>query len=104
MTKANRSISKARQTQGKSSKLALFIVLGGAVILGIAEFVVLRQKPALVTAQVSGGPRLTTDKELVDLGDIRLGNPVQVSFELKNSGDQPLQFSEAPYIEVKEGC
>ena len=58
--------------------------------------------PAAV--EVSGAPRLRVDRELVDLGDIPLGRTVQVDFRLTNVGDQPLRFTETPYIEVVEGC
>ena len=33
-----------------------------------------------------------------------LGKTVQVDFKLTNVGDQPLTFTEAPYVEVVEGC
>ncbi len=33
-----------------------------------------------------------------------LGQTVEVSFQVSNAGDQPLRFSQAPYIEVLEGC
>ena len=29
---------------------------------------------------------------------------VEVSFEITNTGDQPLRLSEPPYVEVVEGC
>ncbi len=52
----------------------------------------------------NSGPKLAADKEKIDLGNVPLGQTVSVSFEITNVGDQLLQFSEAPYIEVKEGC
>jgi phospholipid/cholesterol/gamma-HCH transport system substrate-binding protein len=33
-----------------------------------------------------------------------VGDRVEVSFQLTNVGDQALRFSEAPYVEVVEGC
>jgi len=33
-----------------------------------------------------------------------LGKTVEVSFLLTNVGDKTLQFTQAPTIEVKEGC
>jgi hypothetical protein len=47
---------------------------------------------------------LKADKEKVDLGQVKLGQNVKVAFVLTNVGDKPLRFTEAPYIEVKEGC
>jgi Lon protease-like protein len=54
--------------------------------------------------EVSGQPRLRVDRELIDLGDVRLGQAVEVAFVLTNVGDQPLRVTDAPYAEVVEGC
>ena len=104
MAKTRRSTVKGRKSQTSGGKLPLFLVLGGALILIVAAFFAFQKKPSSFAPQVSGRPNLTADKTSVDLGDVKLGNPVEVSFELKNSGDRPLQFSKAPYIELIEGC
>jgi hypothetical protein len=101
---AIQSNAKRKQNPRARSKIPLFLMLGGAAILIAALFFVFRKPAPPYTPEVSGGPSLKADKEKVDLGDIRLGRTVQVSFTIKNVGDQPLQFSDAPYIEVKEGC
>lgn len=49
-------------------------------------------------------PQLISDREAIDLGDVKLGEPVSVTFTLTNAGDGPLRFNEAPYVEVVEGC
>ena len=54
--------------------------------------------------EVSGAPRLTTDKEKVDLGTLALGQTVEVKFEVTNTGDKPLNFTDAPYVQVVKGC
>jgi hypothetical protein len=54
--------------------------------------------------EVAGAPRLKVDKESIDLGDRKVGQLVSASFEITNVGDQPLRFTEAPYIEVAAGC
>src|SRR3972149_8616595 len=51
----------------------------------------------------NSGPKLAADKAKIDLGNVRLGQTVNASFEITNVGDQLLQFREAPYIEGKEG-
>jgi hypothetical protein len=96
--------SKGRQSQGRNNRLPIYLIIGGAVVLLIAAFFAFRQKPAPVTPQVTGGPSLKADKDTVDLGDVKLGSPVQASFTLTNVGDQTLQISKAPYVEVIEGC
>lgn len=96
--------SKSRKPQTKSSKLPLFLVIGGALILIAIAFFAFQKKPTPIKLEVTGGPGLKVDKEKVDLGDMKLGSTAQVSFEITNVGDQPLLFSKAPYVEVKEGC
>ncbi len=83
----------------------LWLMLGGGIIVVIASFALLRGNSAPKTPiEVAGAPSLKVDKQQVDLGNETLGQTVQVSFELTNVGDQTLRFSEAPYVEVKEGC
>lgn len=80
------------------------IIVAGVVLIGVA---VLSGNPAAApktTPQVSGSPALQVDKEKVDLGNVKLGQTVSVSFEITNVGDQPLTFHEAPYVEVAVGC
>jgi hypothetical protein len=84
----------------------LFIAIGGVFLIG-AAFLILRgnQNPQTLAAiEVHGAPGLKVDKEQVDLGDVHLGQTVKVSFQVTNVGDQPLQFSAQPYVEVVEGC
>ena len=104
MAKAKTSASKGKQNQGKNSKLPLFLLLGGALILLIVAFFAFQKKAPSYISEVSGVPSLKTDKDKIDLGDVKLGKTVQVAFEFTNIGDKPLQFSKAPYIEVLEGC
>ncbi|BCY16607.1 MAG: DUF1573 domain-containing protein [Anaerolineae bacterium] len=104
MSKSRRGVSKSRQVQRQQNKLPLIMALAGAAILLIASFFAFQKKPASFTPEVTGGPSLKADKEKVDLGTVKLGQTVEVSFEIRNVGDQPLKFSKAPFIEVKEGC
>ncbi len=95
----------ARQRR-RTQRIWLFLSLGGMFLIG-AAFLLFRgnQNPqSLAAIEVNGAASLKVDKEQVDLGDVRLGQTVQVSFQLTNVGDQPLRFSEQPYIEVVEGC
>ncbi len=54
--------------------------------------------------EVSGSPSLKVDKQKVDLGNVKLGQTVDVKFTLMNVGDKTLRFNKAPYIDVVEGC
>jgi hypothetical protein len=79
-------------------------VLAGAVLLGIVALLAWRTNTRLADSARTGTPKLTVDQQKVDLGDVRLGQTVAVTFALTNTGDAPLHFAEAPYIEVVEGC
>jgi hypothetical protein len=57
-----------------------------------------------VPVEVKGLPSIKLDRDKFDLGDVPLGQTVQVSFQVANVGDQQLRFSELPYVEVVEGC
>jgi hypothetical protein len=89
------------------SKAPLLIIAGGVALVAIAGLLIFgggtpASPPAAV--EVSGAPALKVDKEKVDVGDVRLGESVTVNFELANAGDQPLRFTEQPYVTVVEGC
>ncbi len=100
--------SHKRPTSRRRSASAfgpLLLVLGGALLLGLTAFLFWRgQAASAVPIEVSGAPRVKADKEKVDLGDVPLGQTVQVSFEIANVGDQPLRIAQAPFVEVVEGC
>lgn len=81
--------------------------LGGVILLGLIGFAAWRGGKTTApsfTPEASGGAKLKADQELIDLGDVHLGQTVAVAFELTNVGDRPLKFTEQPYIEVVEGC
>jgi HYDIN/CFA65/VesB-like, Ig-like domain len=98
-------IRKSKNTAGRP-KLPLFLALGGALVLVIAGLGLWasRKPPTISGPAQTGAPRLQVDQDKIDLGEVKLGQTVKVSFKLNNAGDQPLRFSEAPYIEVVEGC
>ncbi len=104
MAKTRKTTSRDRPIHRQGSRMPLFFVLGGVALLVIVAIFALQQNTTPYTPEVTGKANLTADKDKIDLGNVKLGNPVEVSFELKNTGDQPVRFTEAPYVEVKEGC
>lgn len=89
----------------KKSPWPLVVLVSGSLLL-ILAFVVAYTEPWKPKAklEVAGTPSLKVDQEKVDLGNVKLGRTVEVSFQLTNVGDQTLRFKGAPTIEVKEGC
>ncbi len=99
----SKKYSKKRKRQN-AKWLPILIALGG-ILLVVGAFLALRDKPApKVPIEVKGSPSLKADKEKIDLGDVKLDQTVEVSFQLTNVGDKPLRFSKQPYIEVAAGC
>lgn len=96
----------APKQQRPASRAPLFIVLGGVVLIGLAVVLLASsgQPAPKATPEVTGAPSLKADKDKVDLGTVPLGQTVTVAFDLSNVGDQVLRFTEAPYIEVAQGC
>ena len=86
----------------------LAIVAGGLILLAVAAYALWGNGAARPGAnfkpEVTGAPKIKVDRDKVDLGDVKLGQTVDVSFEITNLGDQPLRLAEAPYVEVVEGC
>jgi len=101
---SNKSKKRAAQKQSVSSA-SLLVVLGGLVLIGAAILLIVSANSAPPAAvEVSGAPSLKVDREKVDLGTVKLGQTVSVSFELTNVGDRPLRFTGKPYIQVAAGC
>jgi len=96
----------SKRRKQKSIWPRVMLAAGGLVLILAAVFAFSQSSKPKPTAaiEVSGSPSLKVDKETVDLGKKRLGQQVKVSFQLTNVGDQPLRFTSAPTIEVKEGC
>jgi len=96
---------KYNRKSKKKSPWSLAVLVSGGLLL-ILAFVFAYTEPWKPKAkvEVAGGPSLKVDQEKVDLGIVKLGRTVEVSFQLTNVGDQTLRFKEAPVIEVKEGC
>jgi hypothetical protein len=80
--------------------------LGGVILLGLIGFAAGRVEKASprFTPEAVGSAKLKVDRQQVDLGNVQLGQTVAVAFELTNVGDQPLRFTDQPYVEVVEGC
>jgi len=83
----------------------LVLLLAGGLLLVIGAILAFNKSPQpTVPIEVNGAPSLKVDQEKVDLGNVKLGQTVQVKFTLTNVGDQNLRFSKTPYVEVVEGC
>lgn len=107
MKKAYRPKSRPPRRGGSALGIGL-VTVGGLVLLAAAAIAFWSNGGSgpspNFTPAVKGAPRLSADKQKIDLGDVKLGQTVQASFEIVNVGDQTLQLTQAPFIEVMEGC
>lgn len=99
-----RSQRKSRAAAGQKGMTWPLVLVVSGILLVLGAFVALRKPAPEVAIEVQGAPGLRADRQEIDLGDIRLGTTVEATFRLSNVGDQPLRFTEPPYIEVREGC
>ena len=87
-----------------------FVVIGvGALLIIVVGFLAWRggtssAKSASATPQVTGGPKLSVDRDSIDFGKLPLDQTVRAEFKLKNIGDQPLRIVGEPRVELVKGC
>ncbi len=84
---------------------APFALIGLAAIIGIGYFVfTLAYRPPRSPNAGVVGPRLQVDTEQVNLGKRVFDQPVRATFNLKNVGDDTLNFSVPQVVTALEGC
>jgi cell division septal protein FtsQ len=99
--------SKKTQNRKAPSNLPLYAALAGVLLIALALFVLWKSgqpSQAIVPVEVQGQPSLKVDRDRLDFGDVKLGQTVTATFTLSNVGDETLQITGAPTIQVLEGC
>lgn len=105
----NQKIKKRRATRSdkKQRNLIVLMVAIGIVLVVVGIGIAGGEDaatPDLALTERSGQASLKVDRELIDFGDVKLNTNLTFEIEVTNVGDQPLEFSRTPYVEVKEGC
>ena len=96
---------RSRKRKQRNRWVPLVLGAGGLLLLVLAVLALRGGGSGSKAAiEVNGAPAIQVDKEQVDLGEVKLGQTVEVAFKITNVGDQPLRLSEQPYVEVVEGC
>lgn len=102
---------KSKKSRRKSSNRfwTLLILAAGGLILIAAGAILFRggdrtDNTAGAPLEVSGAPSLKVEQEVLDFGDVKVNEVVEATFRLANVGDQPLHFTQAPYVELAAGC
>lgn len=83
--------------------MPLLILIGAGVILIVAAIWLTLPKVDGQPDQM-GTPAITVNQEKIDFGEVKLDTPLTFEFNVTNTGNGTLRFTEAPYIEVVEGC
>lgn len=93
-----------RRARTRSNALLVAVAGLGVTLILVAAALLGPDAGKRAAVEVTGQPRLKVDRQAIDLGEVPLGQVVEVAFVLTNVGDQPLQITQAPYVEVVEGC
>lgn len=104
MANKHRKAATVRRRQLAIQPWQIGVGLITLALISVVAFMVSGSAQPKAEVTVKGAPSLNVDRNQVDLGDVKLGQTVAVSFVIANVGDKPLRFSEPPYIEVVEGC
>ncbi len=102
-------MKKMRKSEPASPRRVALFLTASAVIVAVGLAVLglfgdAGGKPPRAAIEVRDAPRLKVDRDVVDLGQVRLGNDAYVAFTASNVGDRPLQFTSPPYVQLMEGC
>ena len=100
---------KRKNEQAGKSPWPFVVIAIGAVLIILVGFLAWRgstsgAKAASAAPQVTGGPKLSVDRDSVDLGKVPLDQTVRAEFKLKNVGDRPLRILGEPRVELVKGC
>ena len=85
------------QKQRKSFPWSL-VAIGGVLLIIAAFFFANRGGDG------GGTPSIAVDQQKIDYGDVKFNVNKTFAIKVTNTGDGTLRFSEAPYVQILEGC
>jgi hypothetical protein len=88
----------------RQNALPFLLALAGVALVAVAAWMIFGSAQPKAELEVKGAPHLKVEKDAIDHGEVKLGTPIRDEVRVTNTGDQPVRFTEAPYIEVLEGC
>ncbi len=100
MSKRKYKNQKKMQKEKEAKRLMIGLVSGGVLLIAIALFFAFGG----FSEDNSGTPVLAIEQEFIDYGEVKINTDISFEIRVTNTGDGTLRFSEAPYIEVRDGC
>lgn len=107
MSRGSRRQKRRKYVLGFIPQDAMPLVLGalGLIAIAGAALIWLKNRPDPdYQPEVAGEPAIEVSNPEVDLGDVKLNEMVEVTYVVRNVGDEPLRIAEVPTVEVLEGC
>lgn len=101
MSKAQKQ--PAHKQAGSQRKPVIWIIGAGMIILVIGALLLFSSSEPYVP-EVTGAPSISVVQSQFDYGTVRYGRPVETVVRLRNTGDEPLIFTDLPHVQVVEGC
>lgn len=103
---AQKNTKPVKHKKKKNKLLWLVISAAGLFLFLVAAYLLAGNgRGAKKPIEVSGSPAIRVDQEVFEYGDVKLGGtPIKTEVRVTNVGDETLRFTEAPYVEVVEGC
>ena len=84
----------------------LLVLVIGAFVVGGAALLISQESapPDGFVPEVSGAPALEVEQPFFELGDMHFNVMANVTYVLRNVGDQPLRILDVPQVQVRQGC
>lgn len=76
----------------------IFLSLGSVLFIVAASLLLYQSR------ETKGTPAIEVTPQRIEYGDVTYNTPLKFSITVTNKGDGLLRFTEAPSIEVLEGC
>lgn len=105
-----RSRPKTKQSQQRSPWSLVFISSGVLLLVVVAALSLRgasddKGTPALEVSQIQATPTASIEGLKINFGDMPVNTSEAIlNIQVTNAGDGVLRFTDAPYVEIADGC
>lgn len=96
-----------RRVGRRRSRTWALVTVAVAAVVGIVAGVIAMSGTSgrgASPASASGTPRLVVDRDTIDLGRFAFNAPARAVFTVSNSGNGPLEVTDALRVRAVQGC